>query len=125
MTTHRGFNRTDRIAEYMAKEIALLIQYKIKDPRIQKMISVSEVQVSRDLSHAKVYVSMLADEQEIIDAVSVLNHAAGYLRSLLAQKMSLRTTPALEFIFDKSFIEGNRMSALIDKLLEDDEQKKS
>lgn len=117
----KSFERTDRIAEFMARELALLIQHKIKDPRIQKMVSVSGVTVSKDLSYAKVYISMLGDEEQVLNAIKLLNHAAGFLRTQLAQKMTTRTTPALEFVFDKSYIEGSRISELIQKITDDSE----
>lgn len=116
----KEYNRVDRIGAVMQKELALLIQYEIKDPRVN-FVTVCAVKVSRDLSHAKVYISQLGDQQEIAQTVAVLNKAKGFLRTQLAHKMNLRITPELNFIYDKSVAEGGRLSALIDEAIEKSE----
>lgn len=115
----KEYSRTDRIAGLMQRELAYLIQYEIKDPRV-KLVTISAVKVSRDLAHAKIYISQLSSEEEISKTVAVLNKAQGFLRTLLAQKMKLRTTPQLHFVHDASIAEGSRLSALIDQALEED-----
>lgn len=111
----RQYKRTDRIADVLQREIAQMIQQEIKDPRLGEMITVSAVSISRDLSYAKVYVTQLNTEQESIQStLKVLNHAAGYLRSQLGQRIKLRITPQLKFIYDESISRGAYLTHLID-----------
>jgi ribosome-binding factor A len=109
----REFPRTRRVGEQLQRELASLIFEELKDPRLG-MVSVSGTRVSRDLSHAKVYVSVLGDEQVATASLKVLNHAAGFLRHKLGQRMRLRTVPELRFHIDHSIEEGARIDALID-----------
>lgn len=107
------FKRTDRIAQTMLRKLAQMIQQEIKDPRLGGFITLSAVKVSRDLSHAKVYFTVLNSDPDI--AAEVLNTASGYLRSLLAKTMKLRIIPELHFVFDESVEYGKRLSRLIDE----------
>jgi ribosome-binding factor A len=112
----REFSRSLRVADQIQRELAVLIRDQVKDPRMG-MVSISGVEVSRDMAHAKVYVSVLGDEQSAADSLEALNHAAGFLRRELGRSMRLRTVPQLRFIHDRSLEEGARMSALIDEAL--------
>jgi len=94
----------------MRRELATLILQEVKDPRV-KLVSLSGAEVSRDLSHAKVFVSVLGDEEAAKEALAGLEHAAGYLRRELGHRM--RTIPQLHFIHDTSMEQG----AHIDELL--------
>jgi ribosome-binding factor A len=96
----------------MQRELAGLLQEELKDPRLG-MISVSGVEVSRDLAHARVYVSVLGGEETVDETLKVLNKAAGFLRHQLGQRMRLRVIPQLRFLYDESLAEGARMDALI------------
>ncbi len=128
--------RLQRIADLIQRELAVLIQLEISDPRIG-MVSVTGVDVSRDLGYANVYVSVLnspggegrsaggepegdLDRLEVEENIKALNKAAGYLRSLLARRLKLRTTPKLKFHYDATLRQGNRLSSLIDDALEAD-----
>lgn len=112
----REFSRTQRVADFLRKELAGLIQFELRDPRIG-MISITDVEVSRDLAYAKVFVTALGkdSEEEAAGAVEALNHAAGFLRSQIAKVMQARTTPKLRFVFDASVGRGAHMSELIDQ----------
>lgn len=111
----KEFSRKDRVAELLQRELAWLIQQEIKDPRLG-MITVSAVEVSKDLAHAKVYVTVLGDdEMKIKQSIQILNDAAAYLRTQLWHKLKMRSVPELRFLFDESIRYGNRLSALIDK----------
>ncbi|GMG86417.1 30S ribosome-binding factor RbfA [Biformimicrobium ophioploci] len=112
----REFHRTDRIADAMKRELAQLIQNEIRDPRVG-MTNVNDVEVSRDLSHAKVYVTFVGedDAKKIEDGVQVLNRAAGFLRSQLAGSIQMRAMPRLSFRYDETSVRGQQLSALIDK----------
>ncbi len=112
----KEYSRTQRVADQLQRELAELIQLEMKDPRMG-MVTVSHVDVSRDLSVANVYVSFLGlEEQEKIDeSMQVLNKAAGFLRSQLARTIKLRFTPQLRFHFDNSLRRGAFLSSLIDE----------
>ena len=119
----RVSKRVDKVADLLKKEIALLIQGEVRDPRVG-MASVTGVKVSRDLAHASVYVTLLGktSAEEIQEGIEALNKAAGFLRSLLAKTISLRTTPKLSFIYDDSLARGQFMTDLIDEALARDER---
>jgi len=111
------YSRTQRVADQIQRELAALIQREVKDPRVG-MATVSAVEVSRDLSHAKVFVTVLnggEDQQEITESLKALNNASGFLRSQLGQRMKLRIVPTLRFHFDDSLSRGNYLSNLIDQ----------
>lgn len=115
----KDYQRTDRIADMLQRELAVMIQREVKDPRIG-MVTVSEVRVSRDLAHAKVYISTIEDDK-IQDTVIILNKAAGFFRSRLAKVVKLRIIPQLKFIHDSSYQDGNRISNLIDEAIAQDQ----
>jgi len=122
-----GGSRTNKVADQIQRELAQLIQFEMKDPRLG-FITVSGVKVSRDFAHADVYVSVLGqDDDPDAEALTIeaLSHGAGYLRSSLAKVLSLRTVPLLKFHFDDTTREGNRLSALIDKAVSEDDRKLS
>lgn len=107
------FKRTDRVAEMMQRKLSQLIQQEIKDPRLPHFVTVSAVKVAADLSHAKVYFTVLSGE--IKQTADILNSAASYLRTALARSIKLRTVPQLHFIYDESVEYGRRLSRLIDE----------
>lgn len=120
----REYSRTQRVADFIKQELALLIQQEVRDPRLG-IVSVTDVEVSRDLSHAKVFVTEIGkeSEQEADDSIKVLNNAAGFLRSQLARSNNARTTPRLRFYFDSSVGRGQKLSALIEKAVSSDKAK--
>ena len=115
----REFPRTRRVGEQIQRELADLIRCELKDPRLG-MVSISAVQVSRDLGHAKVYVSVLGSEEQSTDSVKVLNHAAGFLRHKLGKLLHIRVIPELHFFLDRSLEEGARLGALINEAIASD-----
>jgi ribosome-binding factor A len=119
----REFSRTRRVAELLQRELADLIQYEIKDPRVSGMVTIADVKVSRDLAYATIYVTVLDEAPKKMETVSVLNKAAGFLRSALAQRVSLRTMPRLRFVYDTSVETGARLSQLIDQAIAGDDHK--
>ena len=114
----KEFNRADRVGAQMQRELALLLRDEAKDPRLSE-VTIQEVRVTRDLSHAKVYFTVL-DSDEAPWFTEILGHAAGFLRRRLGQIMKLRTIPELHFVYDKSIEEGQRLSALIEKAVASD-----
>ena len=114
----RSYNRTDRIADQIQKDLSQLLQREIKDPRIG-MVTINSVSVSKDLAYADVNVTFMGvdEEQDVEESLSVLDHASGYLRSMLAKMIQLRGLPKLRFRYDNTIVEGPRMSRLIDQAL--------
>ena len=111
----RDYPRTRRIAEQIQRELADLIRLELKDPRVPQLLTVTDVEVSADQSHAKVFFTLLGDERQIADTTEGLARAAGFLRTQLAQRMKLRTIPQLEFKYDASVERGMKLSRLIDE----------
>src|SRR5690349_18134963 len=115
----RDFPRAARIADQIQRDLSELIRLELKDPRVS-LITISSVEVSRDLSHAKVYVTSLAPGHSPGDTAAALQHAAGFLRSRLSATLKLRTVPQLQFVYDVSVERGIRLSDLIDKAVAED-----
>lgn len=119
----REFARTDRVGQEIQKEIAMIIQREVKDPRLG-MVTVSEVEITRDLAYAKIFVTFFTLEgQNVDDSLSILNDAAGFIRTLLAKRIKARIMPELRFIYDSSMVEGVRMGTLVDKAIAEDRKK--
>jgi len=119
----RVSTRVDKVADLLKKEIALLIQSEVRDPRVG-MASVTGVKVSKDLAHASVYVTLLgkSNAEEAQEGIEALNKASGFLRSMLAKEVSMRITPKLKFIYDDTLAKGQHMTSLIDEALARDER---
>ncbi len=115
----RDFDRTRRIAEQIQRELAKLIQMQMKDPRLG-MVTVASVEVSRDLSNAKVYVTVFNKDDNPKIAIEILQNAAGYLRHELGKLVKLRILPQLRFIYDDTVAKGAHMSALIARAVAED-----
>lgn len=114
----RDFKRTDRISDVMQRELSQIIQKEMKDPRIS-MVTIAEIKISKDLSFAKVYVSVMFEEKAE-ETMRTLNSAAKFLRSELAKKIQIRTMPQLTFVYDDTTIKANRISKLIDDAIKQD-----
>jgi ribosome-binding factor A len=106
--------RPERVAEQIRVEIAGILQRKLKDPRIG-LATCTRVQVSGDLGVAKVYVSVLGSEPEQKQTMKVLGKATGYVRHLLSQRLGLRVSPEVRFMFDPSV----EYSIQLEKMLEE------
>ena len=110
----KEFSRTDRIGQEIKRSLALLLQREVKDPRIG-MVSINEVEVARDLSHAKVYVTFFSDDEtRIKQGLTGLREAAGFIRSLLGKSMKVRTVPLLQFQYDRTLVDALRLTQLVD-----------
>lgn len=110
----KDHSRPRRVAEQIQRELAELIQLEVKDPRVG-MVTLTEVEVTPDYSHAKVYFTLLSQEHSLDETLKGLNRAAGYLRSQLAHRMRLRIMPQLHFVFDSSVERGVQLSHLIEE----------
>jgi ribosome-binding factor A len=105
-----------RVAELIRQELASMIIFDLRDPRLA-LVSVTRVQVSSDLRHADVYISSLEEEDATrLEALAALRHASGLLRRELGKRTILRYVPELAFHFDDGLIESQRMSDLLDDL---------
>ena len=115
-------SRDLKVADFIRDEVARIIQFEMRDPRVGTFVSVNDVRVSKDLSFADIYVSSLEAESEDDKAalVHVLNSAAGFFRSSLAQKHSMRTTPKPRFHYDELVERGPRLEDLISRAVADD-----
>ncbi|MGP1924027.1 MAG: 30S ribosome-binding factor RbfA [Arsenophonus sp. NEOnobi-MAG3] len=126
----REFDRAQRVAKEIQKEIAIILHKEIKDPRV-KMATVSGVEVSDDLAYAKVFVTFLSiSEKEhetniLKNGIQVLNgDMAKHIRSLLSKAMRLPIVPKLTFFYDSSLVEGMRISNLVSNVIRDDENRR-
>lgn len=116
----REFSRSQRMAEQLRRDLAEIVRAEIKDPRLG-FLSFTEVKVSRDLSHALVYCSVL-DAQEQEESLKTLNRASGYIRKLIASRIHARIVPTLKFVLDDSMQRGAQMDELIRQAIDSDKQ---
>ncbi|MFT6429708.1 MAG: ribosome-binding factor A [Halopseudomonas sp.] len=119
-------SRTHRVADQMQRELALLIQRDIRDPRLG-MITITAVDVSRDLAHAKVYITLMNkdSEEDIAENLAILKNVAGFLRMQLGKVMKLRSVPQLHFHYDESVRRGVHLSSLIERAVAEDREHKT
>lgn len=115
-------DRTNRIAEEMKKEISNIIQNELKDPRLPSMVSITHINVTRDLRYAKIYVSVLGDEEQKSGAITALKSAAGFIRREIGQRIKLRYTPELIFELDNSIEHGVYMNKLINEVVKNKDE---
>jgi ribosome-binding factor A len=109
----KSFSRTSRIGDQMQRDLAQVIRTEIKDPRVG-LVTIQSIDVSPDYAHAKVFITQLGDTKNAKACTDALNHAAGFLRHHLAERLGLRTMPALRFVYDESVERGIHISQLID-----------
>ena len=118
----KDYSRTERVGDHLQQEVARLVQLELRDPRL-KLVSITGVDVSRDLAHAKVFFTQLGvdDKAEGAKSAEVLNRAAGFIRSEIARGATMRTGPKLHFRFDESVGRGRDMEALLKSVKSADE----
>ncbi|HMW18044.1 MAG TPA: 30S ribosome-binding factor RbfA [Accumulibacter sp.] len=112
MAANKGFARRDRISEQLRRELAELLRTELRDPRVG-MISLTDVHLSPDYAHAKVFFSTLAGSEQLETVQAVLDKAAGFLRGELGKRIRIHTTPQLHFVFDDSLERGAQLTRLI------------
>lgn len=110
-------HRIDRIAEDIRRELSDILR-SVKDPRITGLVSIVKVEVSQDLSYAKVFVSDLNGNPE--EAVKGLKSAAGYIRRELSSRLDIRKTPELKFIQDESIEHSAKIAKLLNDIAKDE-----
>lgn len=118
----REFPRARRIEEQLKRLLSDLVRREVKDPRVG-LVTITSVEVSGDLSHARIYFTPFAGVGDALAALDALQHAAGYLRHQVRNQMRLRVAPELEFRVDDSIERGARLSALIHDAVESDRKR--
>ena len=116
----REYTRASRLADQIQRDLAQLIRLEVKDPRVS-LVTVTAVEVSADMSQARVFVTTLADAIGAQETIQALQHAAGFLRSRLSHSLKVRQVPELRFVYDESVERGVRVSKLIDEAVKPDE----
>lgn len=110
--------RSGRINEEMKKEISNIIQYNIRDPRMSAMVSVTKVDVTKDLRYAKVYVSVFGSDQQKEETMKALKSSSGFIRREVGQKVDLRYTPEIIIQLDETIEHGMHIDALLHSIKE-------
>ena len=116
-------NRRRRVAELLKRELAILVQQELDDPRVHG-VTITAVEASADLSSAKVYFTTLAEGEEASRTAVALNRAAGFLRRALKSRVVLRGVPELRFRFDESVSKGAALAGLIERAIAEDSEHK-
>ena len=119
--------RPERVAHMMRREIADILENKLRDPRLGSMVSITDVEVTQDLSFARVYVSTLHGGAERERLLEALQSAAGFVRHELRPRLGLREVPEVRFVFDDSIERGARVDEILRKIekgepLEDEDE---
>jgi ribosome-binding factor A len=103
--------RLKRLESLLREEISsMIVMGEIKDPRVERLTTITDITLSRDLGHAKIFVSRFGERDLLKNSVDALNHASGYIRGVLSKRVSLRTFPTLTFILDDSIERGFRIA---------------
>lgn len=118
----KEFSRTRRVGEQLKRELSDLLRRETDDPRLA-LVSITGVEVSRDLAHARVFVTLLGHEEERAEVVAELNRLAPELRRLLGRMLRLRVVPRLVFGYDEVVEKGAALSALIDRAVTEDRRR--
>jgi len=111
----KGQGRPQRLGDLIQREVSDLIRLELRDPRVG-MITITSVDVSPDITHAKIFFTML-DKEKLPETLEGLGRSAGFLRAQLAKRIKMYTTPELRFVYDESVERGDRLSRLIDSAL--------
>lgn len=117
----KDYPRSHRIGDFIQRELAGLIRTEVKDPRLSPLLTVAEVRVNADLSHAKVYITAMDERGPA--SVEILNNLSGFLRSHLLRRMRTRVIPHLQFVYDTTAEKGAQLSALIEAAVREDRDK--
>lgn len=110
-----GFKRADRVSEAIKREVSLMIQQDVKDPRVH-FATVTDVQTTDDLRFSKIFVSVLGDEADRKESLEGLAHAKGFLRGELGRRLGLRYTPDIRFFLDESLDHSIKIKTLLNSI---------
>ena len=118
----KDFSRSRRVGEQIQRELALLLQREVRDPRLSQ-VTIAAVKVTRDMSQATVYFTVLGDKKDIPPIQQALEKASGFLRHALGEQIVMRSLPHLKFVYDDSISRGAELSSLIDEAIAADRKK--
>ncbi|BCK02342.1 30S ribosome-binding factor RbfA [Vibrio cholerae] len=120
----KEFSRSQRVAQQLQKELAMILQREVRDSRLG-MVTISDVEVSRDLAYAKVFVTFLCiGEQTPESCLEALREHEVQIRMMLGKQIRLRLTPEVRFYYDNTLVEGMRMSNLVTEVINSDKRRK-
>ncbi len=108
--------RIERLNSLIRRDLSELLRYEVKDPRVSGVVSVTQVNTSNDVQHAKVYVSIYGTLREKENTIAALQSASGFMRRQLRARLETRQVPVLRFVLDDTLSEGNEMLDLLDSL---------
>ena len=108
--------RSDRVAAAIREEVANFLAEGVKDPRVTALVTVTGVEMTRDLRHAKVFVSIMGEDSQRASTIEGLTSVQGFLRSRLARSLSLRVAPEVQFVMDESVARAARIETLLSQL---------
>jgi ribosome-binding factor A len=108
--------RQARLGSLIEQIVSELLLRQIKDPRVHGLVSVTRVEVSQDISHAKIFVSVMGSEEERRETMRALQHASGFIRSRLGEELTIRHVPDVQFVLDRSIEQGDQVLAILNRL---------
>jgi ribosome-binding factor A len=114
-----GSHRHERVGEEIAHEINAMLAGELKDPRLEVSVVASQVRVQPDLKHARIFISVKGTSKEQSDAIKALDHASGYIRRELVERLQLRRVPELHFVLDLSQESVERIEELLKEMKKD------
>ncbi|MEM7083693.1 MAG: 30S ribosome-binding factor RbfA [Pseudomonadota bacterium] len=119
----KEFHRSERVSELLHRMVSEVVRDEVHDPRV-KLVTITDLQLSRDLTVAKIYFTSLDDTADLDELADVLQKAAGFIRSRVGREIRLRTTPELRFFKDDIELRGRAMSAMIDRAVSQDDARR-
>ncbi|WWO98048.1 MAG: 30S ribosome-binding factor RbfA [Candidatus Dasytiphilus stammeri] len=119
MVKEKKVERLQRVAQTLKKYLTIILQREINDPRLETIVTVTDVEISSDLMYSKVFITFLDDQNNDLlrRRMNLLQNASGYIRMLLSKMMSIRTIPKITFIYDKSIKDGIYIYNLINHVM--------
>ncbi|MCF0223896.1 MAG: 30S ribosome-binding factor RbfA [Fibrobacter sp.] len=108
--------RTDRLNEQFREEISKLLQNGLKDPRVSSLASITRVEITEDLSYAKIMVSVMGDDKDKRDSLIGLKNSAGYIRGVLGKALKIRKIPELSFVLDENLEHAMHIEDILSEL---------
>lgn len=108
--------RPEKVAHLMRREVADILENRLRDPRLGSTVTVTDVEVTQDLSFARVYVTVLGDEAARAQAMETLGRASGFVRRELGGRLDLREVPEIRFVYDDSLDRGHRVEDLLRRI---------
>lgn len=113
--------RFKRLEEDFKREVSSIIKNEVKDPRVG-FVSIVSIEISRDLRYAKIYISILGNEENVKETMTALKNASGFIRREIAHRVQLRHTPEITFIFDDSIAHGAKISKILNEIVPEEEK---